>query len=242
MQIMLSLADSEAAKGYLATTIPDVKSSHRVEALARALGYATNAALRADLSTASSIRTVSAEAFVSYLEDRGFESAEWVVLHALAKVAIRRVMDAEPNLTTYGILSSIGPDEGAQRDALLTDYFVRKFMLAWEFVSRCEKAPEFLAGWTSWDLKQRAESYHHRISGRGGEHIAPGCLIAAFLAAGFRIRKNPDVTSDVEVAVGESCLDAFVPREYLALPLGPGRAASLPVREPIHVMGARAAV
>ncbi|MCA6108057.1 hypothetical protein [Bradyrhizobium cenepequi] len=43
MKLTITITDVEHIKAVLRTALPDVKSSHRVEALARGLGWRTNA-------------------------------------------------------------------------------------------------------------------------------------------------------------------------------------------------------
>jgi hypothetical protein len=52
MKSTITLTDIEHMKGALRASLPDVKSSHRVEALARGLGWLTNASMRAALAAA----------------------------------------------------------------------------------------------------------------------------------------------------------------------------------------------
>ncbi len=75
MQTQFSLSDIERIKQELAALLPAVKSSHRVEAIARGLGWNTNAALRAELAGAEIERTVDDRAFIDYLKDHGFAEA-----------------------------------------------------------------------------------------------------------------------------------------------------------------------
>ena len=68
MKVLCSQADIDAIKAELAALLPKIKSSHRVEALARGLGWNTNAALRADLTAGRMERMVDDVAFNDYLE------------------------------------------------------------------------------------------------------------------------------------------------------------------------------
>jgi hypothetical protein len=52
MRSNITLADIERIKDALRASLPDVKSSHRVEAIARGLGWHTNASMRAALAAA----------------------------------------------------------------------------------------------------------------------------------------------------------------------------------------------
>jgi len=52
MDIFIALKDVQQIKKTLARILPEVKSSHRVEAVARGFGWKSNAALRACLMCA----------------------------------------------------------------------------------------------------------------------------------------------------------------------------------------------
>lgn len=75
MTATLSLSEIEFIKRELANLLPDVKSSHRVEAIARGLGWNSNAAMRAELALGATTREVDNSAFAAYLTDHGFVSA-----------------------------------------------------------------------------------------------------------------------------------------------------------------------
>lgn len=72
MTFLISLNSVQQIKKQLGQKIPDVKSSHRVEAMARGFGWKTNAALRAALMCAPTRCSVDDEAFEKYLAERGF--------------------------------------------------------------------------------------------------------------------------------------------------------------------------
>lgn len=64
------------AKRLLGQAAPHIKSSHRAEALARGLGYATNAALQAALEGGPVDVTMSREDFEGFLDARGYRVEE----------------------------------------------------------------------------------------------------------------------------------------------------------------------
>ncbi len=109
MQTAFSLNNIETLKRELGVLLPDVKSSHRVEAIARALGWQTNAALRATLSGAAVAKDVDDRMFVDYLKSHGFDVplgtlAEAIVrtMFSLDRSAVQGVLEHEPRLTRWG--------------------------------------------------------------------------------------------------------------------------------------------
>lgn len=72
-QVRLSLDTIENIKRELAKLLPDVKSSHRIEAAARGFGYNTNAAMRTDIGANPGKRSINADTFRTYLSLKGFE-------------------------------------------------------------------------------------------------------------------------------------------------------------------------
>ena len=55
LRIPVTLANIKMIKANLLRALPDVKSSHRVEAMARGFGFSTNAALCAALKSDSEL-------------------------------------------------------------------------------------------------------------------------------------------------------------------------------------------
>lgn len=85
MKIIVSLSDIEILKSKLAKLIPDVQSSHRTEALARGLGWQTNAALRAALKDHKLERAVGEHAFAGYLVSRWMKAPPGVLTQAIVE-------------------------------------------------------------------------------------------------------------------------------------------------------------
>jgi hypothetical protein len=89
-------------KSGLRLTAPRIKSSHRVEALARGLGYRTNAELRARIAETGEVRRVDPAAFALYLSQHGFEGPASMLLRAVAHAIILNVMDRDDRLHKWG--------------------------------------------------------------------------------------------------------------------------------------------
>lgn len=100
LPIFVDSATIRSMKADLRKTLPAIKSSHRIEALARALGFQTNAALRAATNQHSSFETiVSWKDFRNYLNGKDFHPTAKPLYLAASKAAIRRIMDRYPMLT-----------------------------------------------------------------------------------------------------------------------------------------------
>ena len=104
LTIPVSTDDLSAIKADLTRSLPDVKSSHRCEAIARGLGFRTYAtALAAVQAGATSTLQVRGDLFVAYLAEHAFAVSPAAFYHAAAKVALRDVLERTPKLTMWGI-------------------------------------------------------------------------------------------------------------------------------------------
>jgi hypothetical protein len=100
LKIAVTPVSVDAMKGYLTRAISEVKSFHRCEALARALGYRTYATLLHAASHGSDVpATAEAMPFTTYLAAHGFQIAPDHLFRAVASGALRLVHDHEPRLT-----------------------------------------------------------------------------------------------------------------------------------------------
>lgn len=92
----------ERLKAGLRKTAPRVKSSHRAEALARGLGFATNAELRERLKSPCPSRPLDVAAFCDYLAEREFASTPAMLLRAGAYAVVLSEMDRDEQLHLWG--------------------------------------------------------------------------------------------------------------------------------------------
>jgi len=90
MWTIISYSDIERIKTALRAELPDMKSSHRVEALARGLCWNTYAAMLAALRGGPANRGVNQTAFDEYLMEAGYRSIPtdtlWRVIPELAEI------------------------------------------------------------------------------------------------------------------------------------------------------------
>ena len=202
MKLPISLREIEYIKDALRKALPDVKSSHRVEAMARGLGWRTHAAMRAALIGGFVEAKADEDTFVAYLRQHSFYAPRDCLTRALAKAGIRRAMDIEPWLTRVGYstfrepnLHRMGPRSvtpeyrllvAAERRAMFTklraamldDLAVDGFVSAVTYLSRFRRRETINSKRSSSRINQDAQKFTK-------ERIENGMLIAAALALGF---------------------------------------------------------
>jgi hypothetical protein len=197
----------DSIKADLTKYYLEIKSSHRVEALARALGFKTYAALRARNLFKYPIDTqVNWPAFRDYLKDKGFNPTAKPLYLAGGRDAIRLMLNVpilEPSLTREGIGIDINRPKGETpqqfsmrfhdaRMAMLLDSSVEEFLRSYTFVSRIKPTRTITTKSNAYNLKHIAEKVD--LIYPDGEvslakYVHTGNLIAAALHAGFRYRK-----------------------------------------------------
>jgi hypothetical protein len=191
--------------------MPLVKSSHRAEAMARALGFQTNGSLRDALGASTPPEvSVSAFAFKEYLTDRGFAIAGTELHRAVAKAALTGIAEQWPRLTIDGFgvgeysLNADGTWETSRqyrarfdtsRGELISDFALAPFLASLAFLERIERTKTVRPGTGSRWLKHIAE--HYECTYPDGEPLGPtyvanGVLIAAAIHAGFVVKPLKD--------------------------------------------------
>jgi hypothetical protein len=206
MKVSLSLNDIKPIKNQLIRQLPQVKASHRVEAMARGLGWNTHASLLAELSIQPIECVIDNTAFIGYLEQHNITVnrqdflEEAVVQYKFYRErnAIKTVMVKEPNLTHFGFEIGSDPQRPRSaeeheerfrqnREAMLSPQAIGEFMRSIEFLSLAEKRPRINKTSSSYGLKHQAERLHRD---RAIEYISNGMLIAAAIHLGFDTRRD----------------------------------------------------
>jgi hypothetical protein len=210
----------EKIKAELIKSLSDVKSSHRVEALGRGLGFHTYAALRAASQSATlSTATVTGEPFSAYLQEHGFEAEPSHLYRAAAHAAIQGILDAVPRLHIHGI--GFGrPQRNADGSRQTPQQQYAKFL---ERRAECfgqDAAEAFLrslallasvkptktirSGTGSRRLKHIAENYvctYPEGETLGPDYVPNGMLIAAAIHMGFKYKTHvDDLGYDTQIA------------------------------------------
>lgn len=203
----------DSMKADLTKYLPHIKSSHRVEALARALGFKTYAALHTRDLFLSPIETdVNWLAFNNYLEEKGFRSAAKPLYLAAGRAAIRLILEMprlEPRLTREGIGINIShhKKETAQeyverfrraRTDMLLDSAVVEFLRSYSLVSRIPHTRTITTKRGAYNLKHIAEKarfFYADGEESPADYVCTESLICAALHAGFYYKSYPDTQS-----------------------------------------------
>lgn len=207
MKAQISLADVDSLKAELGRILPDVKSSHRVEAMARGLGWDTNAALRSALADSSARCSVDCHAFTGYLKEHGFTETRYDALEEAVvrcqygdvRATIESVMASQPLLSSNGFRHDDWrkpPHEQeadflAYRRDMLTSASVDEFMRACEYLEQAGRRDTVNKTCTSYGWKHEAERFH-KARGPGNPYVANGMFIAAALHLGFLVKPIKD--------------------------------------------------
>lgn len=197
-KLSVSQEEIDGIKGELFHTLAQVKSSHRVEAVARGLGFKTNAALCHALKSSAVDVELEPDAFSAYLREHGYIVDYTSLLRAVAKIAIKQVMQKTPNLTHFwfGIyydrnqtIENRMKEFEKNRKAMLTEYATDEFLIAMEFASHLQLRKTLNKSVTSYGLKHQAERFFQanpRPDRPGHGYIINGMMIVAAIHLGFK--------------------------------------------------------
>lgn len=211
LRILLTLNVIATVKRDLAKLLPDVKSSHLTEAIARGFGFASHASLRAALKQ-SEVLLSDADGlqFSTFLNDRGDDTKAVIFWHAAARAAIGEVMAREPRLSRWGYY--VGrpkrKDDGkietprehharflVERESLLSDIAVEEFLRGLVLVGQHAPTKTINPRSGSYGLKHRAEKLactYPDGTPIGPAYVANGSLIVAAVHAGFSYKTHLD--------------------------------------------------
>lgn len=207
LQMLIAFDEQiDSMKADLKKYLPNIKSSHRVEALARALGFKTYAALRARNLFLSPIEIeVNWSAFSDYLKEKGFHPTAKPLYLAAGRAAIRLILEMprlEPNLTYEGIGINTEHHKGETAEEyrkrfhqarldMLSDSSVVEFLRSYSVVSRIPHTRTITKKRGAYGLKHIAEkaSFFYPDGEESPRHyVCTGTLICAALHAGFRYK------------------------------------------------------
>ncbi len=209
---------------------PNVKSSHRVEALGRGLGFLTYAALQdSSRSSKPCFVEVSGVRFGDYLLERGFPVDPEPLYLTVAEVAIREVLEAVPLLHVFGMgigrpkrmpngSWSTPKQQYAEfldlRKECLGRNAARAFLQSLAFLALVKKTKTIRSGTGSYRLKHVAENYectYPEGAKLGPVYVPNGMLIAAAVHMGFRYRTHVDdlgyITLNVSFNMSKPTID-----------------------------------
>jgi hypothetical protein len=211
LRISVTSPAIDRIKALLTQSLPDVKSSHRVEAIGRGLGFRTYAALRAAAQApALAVATVTGSQFSDYLKEHGFEVDSAHLYRAAAEVAIQVVLDAMPRLHIGGIgfgrpqRSADGSRQTPQqqyaefqelREECFGKYSAEAFLRSMALLARVKETQTIRSGAGSYRLKHIAENYVCIYPEDGKlepAYVPNGMLIAAAVHMGFNYKTYID--------------------------------------------------
>jgi hypothetical protein len=205
ISIPLTRQSHGSLKASLARWAPGIKSSHRVEALARSLAFSTHAALIAAIdSTTVQIVTVESDAFGAYLRERDFEIDENIVHRAVAAAAIDRVRELHPRLASHGFgVPRLGRESWAERFRRFAanqaemgeESFAGSFLLSLVLLREIPKTRTIRPRTNSYWLKhvaEKVEANYPNGARLGPGYVPNGAFIAAAIYAGFACRYRQD--------------------------------------------------
>lgn len=211
LSLRLNPVTLDRLKAGLRLTAPDIKSSHRVEALARALGFSTNAELRVRLSArAVGPCPINPEAFRLYLADHGFNAPPSVILRAVAHAITLGAMDRDERLHLWG-WGCGRPERGSggawetpyqhydrflrYREELTSIRVAEQVLRAIALLSRVPATRTIRPDTDSYRLKHIAENFPCAYPGGealGPGYVANGPLIVAAIHLGFVYKTGRD--------------------------------------------------
>ncbi len=206
MNLSIASHDLDPLKGHLLALLPQAQSSHRAEALARGLGFNSNAALRAKVAEAPVDCEIDGSAFIDFMKSRDVPDVPWDTLsEAVVRVkladqraAIAAVMEQQPELGSGGFRTWDGrrtvkenaDDFRADREEMLESHSVAEFMRAVAFLRTKEKARTVSRKRTSYGYKHEAERFHRDLAPGANPYVANGLFIAAALHLGFTVKRD----------------------------------------------------
>jgi hypothetical protein len=211
LRIPLKANTVEAVKRDLGLSLPQVKSSHRVEAAARGLGFLTHAALLASVRAGNRVSgPVNGEPFQNYLLDHDYRVASEHFYRAVARGAICDVLEREPRLSYCGYYID-GPERlpNGKRETAIQHH--ERFLKEREKLSSDLACVEFLQSLVLLQQLRPIKNINHRAGSYGLKHIAEkivchypggeklgpgyianGTLIVAAVHAGFKYKTYVD--------------------------------------------------
>lgn len=210
LSVQLTPASLHLMKGALRRGTPETKASHRTEALARGLGFPTHASLLAAIGSDLAPRRVNAEAYSTYLSERGLPHAQRAVFQAVAFAAVSMVLDRDHKLQSggYGAGRFRRKDDGAwesayehydrfqaRRAELLDDWHIEQFLCAVALLAEVPMTRTVRPDTDSYRLKHIAEKYPVQLDDGeilGPAYVSNGALIVAAMHLGFRYRAGQD--------------------------------------------------
>ena len=192
LHILIAFTEQiDSMKADLTNYLPHIKSSHRVEALARGLGFKTYATLRAvDLFWDGPFwAEVNWSAFNDYLKEKGFNSTAKPLYLAAGRACIRLSMGFRDYQSLARHVYAERHEQG--RENILSDTAIEEFLRAYSIVSKIPGTRTITKKRSAYDLKNIIEEVSFTYP--DGEvsppsSVASGSVVLAALGARFWFR------------------------------------------------------
>jgi hypothetical protein len=212
LYIPIAPATVVAIKEYLWAELPSVKSSHRLEATARGLGFKSYAALlQAAQCIIPTVVKPETAPFILYLRQHGFEVEPAHLYRTVARVAVSIVLEKAPKLSAHGYgfhapqwIADLRRYETPQekykkflqsRDELLSKGCLDEFLLAFAIAQKIRQTKTVRDSANSYHLTHIAERTSYVCADGtelGPRYVSNGAFITAALYAGFRMKTYLD--------------------------------------------------
>ncbi len=209
LEINLNPVTLDCMKSGLRLIAPEIKSSHRTEALARGLGFQSNAEMRVRLADAGP-RRLDPSSFGLYLTTRGFDAPASLLFRAAAHAVTLAAMDRDDRLHMWGwgFGQPKRRDDGrwetpyehhdrmqTYREELRDISSAGQVLRALAMLAEVPATKTIRPDTDSYRLKHIAENFPCAYP--DGEHLGPayvanGALIVAAMHLGFRYKTGHD--------------------------------------------------
>lgn len=226
LSIRISNQHLNSIKTYLRAQDPDIKSSHRCEALARGLGFQTYASMLAGLRGGRTVAvTARSDAFSAYLRERDFNTSGAHFLRAVANVALSSVLEQHSELTSDGMgvyarhswghepLETFEARRAKSRADMRGEQAAERFLLALAFVQRIPKTKSIRSGSGYRRMKHIAEKMPATFPDGeklGPQYLPAGFLLAAAIHDGFNWKKSRGLDDNIGPEVRFNMLKSAV--------------------------------
>lgn len=211
MRLPITIHDIDSLKRDLKAAYPNVKPTSLVEGTARGLGYNTYASLRATLASGPRDVEANDHLFSDYIDQQPENGkAPRGLSRALARIAVRKVLEAHPDLTQRGFDDIWAKEiEGnsfeerkilfaERRKAALSNGAMDEFELAFIYLTKQERRKTLNRDWSTYNLKHSAERLvrQDKLFTHLGDYVSNGMLIVAAIMLGFEVKqisfRNPN--------------------------------------------------
>lgn len=200
MKVYLTSKHVVILKRHLKQALPEVRSSYRIQAAARGLGFNTLGGLTNALKNAPVSTDFDDRAFRDFLIRRDHDVEARALRDAVIRTVLEPIVAGVWNLSTwgYGLRESYPPNQNyraalaADQAELFDDIHCKQFELALVFLQRAKKRNSLNRRVTSNQLKHDAENVSREFGlyPHLGNWVKNGVFIAAAIYEGFEVKRR----------------------------------------------------